>query len=337
MAGTVGVGIVGYGKVGAGAHRPWIARLAGARLAAVCDSTPVRREAARAENPEARVYENYAEFLADDSIDLVIVTTPPSSHCDLTVQAAAAGKHVFVDKPFAMTRDEAERMLAASAQAGKVIHCHQSRRYDGEFRAITEAVAAGRIGEVTHVRRVWHQHGMGWATWGIEGFNPTWRIQRAFGGGMVYDYAPHLGDQVLRLVDRPLVSVFADARAVKFSEEVDDHFSCLLRFEGGVTAYVEASNLMRLPAPHWYVTGTEGCIVAERVGGPIQLLAEGMEQPETIAPIKDLDDLYANLLAACRGEAAPNVTPAQLRASMSLIDAIFASAQTGKAVAPRGA
>src|SRR3712207_8822572 len=48
------------------------------------------------------------------------------------------------------------------------------------------------------VRRVWSQFGMGWATWGIEGFNPTWRVQRAYGGGMVYDYAPHLGDQVLR-------------------------------------------------------------------------------------------------------------------------------------------
>src|SRR5262249_39204076 len=144
-----------------------------------------------------------------------------------------------------MTRDEAERMLAAGARAGKVIHCHQSRRYDGEYRAIVEAVAAGRIGEGAHVRRGWAQHGVGWGTWGIEGFNPTWRIQRAFGGGMVYDYAAHLGDQVLRLIDRPLEAVFADARGVKFSQEVDDHFTCMLRFEGGATAYVEASNLAR--------------------------------------------------------------------------------------------
>src|SRR5437879_4362158 len=143
MAETIGVGIVGYGKVGAGAHRPWIAQRKGARLAAVCDTTPVRREAARAENPEARIYENFADFLADEGVHLVIVTTPPSSHCALTIQAAEAGKHVFVDKPFAMTRDEAERMLAAGVQAGRVIHCHQSRRYDGEYRAIAEAVAAG--------------------------------------------------------------------------------------------------------------------------------------------------------------------------------------------------
>jgi hypothetical protein len=85
------------------------------------------------------------------------------------------------------------------------------------------------------------------------------------------------------------------------------------------------------------VIGTEGCIVAEKVGRPIQLLAEGMEEPETIAPVQALDELYDNLLAACRGEAAPNVTPEHLRASMSLIDAIFASANAGTAVVPEPA
>jgi predicted dehydrogenase len=93
--------------------------------------------------------------------------------------------------------------------------------------------------------------------------------------------------------------------------------------------------MMRLPAPHWYVIGTEGCIVAETVGGPIQLLAEGMEQPETLPPVNVIGELYDNLLAACRGEAAPNVTADQLRASMSLIDSIFASAASGQTVAPR--
>ena len=111
MADRLGIGIVGYGKVGAGGHRHWIRKRSDARLAAVCDATPVRREAARDENPDTAIYEDYTEFLADASVDLVIVTTPPSSHCDLAFRASEAGKHVFVDKPFAMTREEAERML----------------------------------------------------------------------------------------------------------------------------------------------------------------------------------------------------------------------------------
>ncbi len=118
---------------------------------------------------------------------------------------------------------------------------------------------------------------------------------------------------------------------------MDDHFSCLLRFEGGATAYIEASNMMSLPAPHWYVIGTKGCITAEKGGGSIQLQSEGMEQPEVLPPVDATRELYDNLLAACRGEAAPNVTARQLRASMSLIDAIFASAKTGQVVVPEPA
>lgn len=330
MAQTLGVGIVGYGKVGAGAHRKWVTERPDTALVAVCDPTDVRREAARAENPDAAILATYQEMLALPEVDLVIVTTPPNSHCELAVQAADAGKHVFVDKPFAMTLAEAEQMLSAGERNGVVMHCHQSRRYDGEYRAIVEAVRAGRIGEVTHVRRVWSQYGMGWATWGIEGFNPTWRVQRAYGGGMVYDYAPHLGDQVLRLIDQPVETVFADARGVKFSDEVDDHFSCMLRFRNGATAYVESSNLSRLPAPHWYVTGTEGVITAEKVGSPIRLLAEGMTEAEELPPVNALDELYENVVRACRGEEPANVTPDQLRASMGLIDAIFASARSGE-------
>jgi len=325
----MGVGIVGYGKVATGAHRRWINGREDARLSAVCDMTEVRRQAAAEDNPEATIYENFGDLLADDGVQLIIVTTPPSTHCDLAVQAAEAGKHVFVDKPFAMTLAEAEQMIGAAEKAGVVIHCHQSRRYDGEYRAIVRCVASGRIGEVTHVRRVWSQYGEGWTKWGIEGFNPTWRIQRAYGGGMVYDYAPHCGDQVLRLVDRPLTSVSADARGIKFSDEVDDHFSCLMRFEGGATAYLESSNMTMLPAPHWYVVGAKGCITAEKVNSPIVVQTEDMDGPETLEPIQEQDQLYENLIAACRGEAEPNVTPDQLRASMGLIDAIFESAETG--------
>ncbi|MDA1139381.1 MAG: Gfo/Idh/MocA family oxidoreductase [Planctomycetota bacterium] len=328
----LGIGIVGYGKVGAGAHRNWTGKTDGVKLVAVCDGTEVRRQAAAEENPGIAIYEKFSDMLADDSVELVIVTTPPSSHCELSVQALEAGRHVFVDKPFAMTRVEAEQMLDTAELAGKVIHCHQSRRYDGEYRAIVKAVAAGKIGEVQHVRRIWSQYGQGWASWGIEGFNPTWRIQRAYGGGMVYDYAPHCGDQILRLVDKPLHSVFADARGIKFSDEVDDHFSCMMRFEGGATAYLECSNMTTLNAPHWYVIGTEGSIRSEGVNKSAELKRGDSEETETLAPIHEIDELYENVIASIRGEATPLVTADQLRASMGLIDAIFQSAQIGEMV-----
>ena len=325
MKKNIGVGIVGYGKVGSRSHRNWINERDDATLVAVSDITEVRRKAAEEDNPGIRIYEDYLQFLSDSDVDLVIITTPPNTHCNLTIQACSAGKHVFVDKPFAMTAAEADRMLSAADKAGVVIHCHQSRRYDGEYQSILACVSKGRIGRITHIRRVWSQYGDEWANWGIEGFNPSWRVQKQYGGGMVYDYAPHCGDQILVLVGGALKQVYSDVRGIKFSAEVDDHFACMMRFAGGTTAYLEASNMTRIPSPHWYVVGTKGCITAEKVGGPIQVLADGMAEPETLQPVEIRSELYDNLIRACRGETKPNVTPKQLMTTMKLIDAIFAS------------
>ncbi len=82
-------------------------------------------------------------------------------------------------------------------------------------------------------------------------------------------------------------------------------------------------------APHWYVVGTKGCLTAEDVNGPIRVQTEDMGSPETLEPIREIDQLYENLIDSCFGIAEPNVTPAQLRASMGLIDAIFKSSRTG--------
>ncbi len=330
----MGIGIVGYGKVASGTHKRWIDARDDAELVAVYDAVEARREAAATEAPDARVYSSYTDLLDDADVALIVITTPPNSHRDLAVAASRAGKHVFVDKPFAMTLTEAEEMIAAAKSSGRVVHCHQSRRYDGEYARIVDLVSAGRIGSVQHVRRIWSQYGEGWTSWGIEGFNPTWRIQREFGGGMVYDYAPHCGDQILRLIDRPLESVCADVRGLKFSQEVDDHFACMMRFEGGATAYLEASNMAQLSAPHWYVMGTEGCITADAVNGAVLLKREDIDQPEQYDPVDRSHELYDNLMASCRGEAEPNVTPGQIRASMGLIDALFASAKRGRSVVP---
>ena len=331
----LGVGIVGYGKVASRQHSRWISKRNDVFVAAVCDTADVRRDAARSDHPDAALYAEYGDMVGSDDVDLVLVTTPPNTHCALAVQAASAGKHVFVDKPFAATGEEAEEMLRAAEASGVVMHCNQSRRFDGEFRTIADTVAAGRIGDVLHIRRVWAQYGTTWTSYGVDGFNPTWRIQRAYGGGMVYDYAPHCGDQVLMLVGAPLKTVFADARALKWSEEVDDHFSCTMRFENGATAYLEASNVAPLPAPGWYVMGSKGSMTCEGVNKPVTLYTEDSEHEEVLEPVPSADRLHDNVVAACFGHAEPCVTPAQLRASTGLIDAIFASAASGASVAVR--
>ena len=139
------------------------------------------------------------------------------------------------------------------------------------------------------MRRVWSQYGEGWTKWGIEGFNPTWRIQRDYGGGMVYDYAPHCGDRFGSSV------INADARGIVFSDEWMTIF------------YADAVLRQRIwrrmtILPGWYVVGTKGCITAQ--GGTVQ----------TVLLWRRFTNGSALWIAACRGKAKPNVTPDQLRA-----------------------
>ena len=75
----IGLGIVGYGKVATRTHRKWIQARDAVDLVAVCDTTEVRREAAREDDPDIAVYADYGEFLSDPKVDCVIVTTPPRS------------------------------------------------------------------------------------------------------------------------------------------------------------------------------------------------------------------------------------------------------------------
>jgi len=174
-------------------------------------------------------------------------------------------------------------MLDAAAVHQVVMHCHQNRRHDGEYRPIEEAVRAGRIGDILHIRRVWTQYGEGWATWGIEGFNPRWRVQRAYGGGMVYDYASHLGDQILHLVGQLLVSVFADARGLKFSDEstITSVVCCASRTGPRPTSSPRTGSAARPALVRDWLGRVPDRRKVQRAG---DLLAEGMSEPKSCRP-----------------------------------------------------
>src|SRR5690606_3884896 len=97
------------------------------------------------------VVSSYAKVLKDPAIDAVILATPHSQHCSQVVQAAAAGKHVFVEKPFTLTRKTAERAVEACRKAGITLALGFNRRYSPSFVEMVRRIEAGEIGEVLHV------------------------------------------------------------------------------------------------------------------------------------------------------------------------------------------
>ncbi|GAC66720.1 Gfo/Idh/MocA family oxidoreductase [Gordonia soli] len=144
--GPVRVATIGAGRIGTN-HASLVARLIpGARLFAVAD--PVDGAAARlaAEVGAQVATTSIDEVLAHPEVDAVLITAPARSHTDLVCAAAAAGKHVFCEKPMAVTLDDADRAIAAAHDAGVVLQVGFNRRFAPGFAAARRAIDDGRIG-----------------------------------------------------------------------------------------------------------------------------------------------------------------------------------------------
>ena len=137
----LGAAVVGCRAV-APLHARGFVRADGARLVAVCDRDP---EAASTLAGEFGVdaVTDYEQILRRDDIQIVSLVTPDELHAPMAIAAAQAGKHVLVEKPFAMTLAELDTMVAAAESAGVTMMCAQSLRYRPKLRAIRDAIRTG--------------------------------------------------------------------------------------------------------------------------------------------------------------------------------------------------
>jgi myo-inositol 2-dehydrogenase/D-chiro-inositol 1-dehydrogenase len=142
----INLAVIGTGRMGS-VHVRNIARLIPqARLAAVCD---LRLDVAQAVADEcgiARVVQDYHELLADPSIEAVLIAASTPAHAMIIKDAAAAGKHIFCEKPLALDLAEIDGALEAVALAGVKLQIGFNRRFDKSFRRVREIVASGEIG-----------------------------------------------------------------------------------------------------------------------------------------------------------------------------------------------
>ena len=140
------IGVIGAGPIGK-VHAANLARhVPGARLAAIADVDRAKAEACASENGADDAYASDTELLAHPGLAAVIVSTPPGTHAGIIEAAAAAGKHVFCEKPLERTLDRADVALAAVEKAGVKFFIGLNRRYDPHFLRLRDAVHAGEAG-----------------------------------------------------------------------------------------------------------------------------------------------------------------------------------------------
>ncbi|MCX6029015.1 MAG: Gfo/Idh/MocA family oxidoreductase [Chloroflexi bacterium] len=221
------VAIVGCGRI-ADLHELGYRGREDARLVAVCDTRQNLAQAKAKSWGVNKVYTDYSRLLDDPEVDLVELLVPHHLHAAMTVAACKAGKHVSVQKPMALTVAEADRMIAAAAEAKVVLRVYENFVFYPPHVVAKQMIEAGEIGEPQMIR-LHVSTGKSKTAWKVPLRAWLWRFQqeKAGGGPLVFDHGYHLfslahtlGGDVERVVawlDRskaiPVLPLYVDAPA----------------------------------------------------------------------------------------------------------------------------
>jgi scyllo-inositol 2-dehydrogenase (NADP+) len=330
------VGIAGFGLAGATFHAPLIRATDGLDLVAVSTSRPV-------DDARIRIFADPEALVADPDLDLIVIAAPHAAHFPLAKAALRAGKHVVVDKPFALDTAEADALIALAAEREQVLSVFHNRRWDGDYLTVKRLLAEKRSGSLSLFEAHWDR------------FRPTikqgWREVAADGAGLLNDLGPHLIDQALELFGLP-EAVEADIAIQREGAAVDDYFALTLHY-GRMRAVLSASTLIVAPRPRFAVHGDAASFVKYGLDPQEAMLKRGAdpldpnfghEQAETFGILTSGDgnaetvvtergryvDFYAGVTAAILDGRPVPVDPGDARAGLAIIAAARRSAAEGR-------
>ena len=143
---TIKVGLIGFGAGGQTFHAPILTMVKGLQLATIRAVKPEQVAVAQSKYPTAAVVDTSEEICNDENIDLVVITTPNTSHFSLAMQALKAGKNVVVDKPFTINTKDADELIAEAAKRNLILSVYHSRRFDSDFYTVQKIIKNDLLG-----------------------------------------------------------------------------------------------------------------------------------------------------------------------------------------------
>jgi predicted dehydrogenase len=204
-----------------------------------------------------------------DSLDLLVLASPPQTHLEHGLAALRAGLAIVVDKPFVRSVAEAEALVAASEESGRPLIVFHNRRWDGDFLTVKRVLESGALGEVFGFESSFEH----WAPTTDGGWKDTSPISEA--GGITFDLGSHLIDQALQLFG-PVADVGATLRTVRSGGGNDDVSLVELVHESGVHSLLRMSRVGAQWGPRFRVSGTRGAYVSSGLDGQEPALAAGV-------------------------------------------------------------
>ena len=332
------VAVLGVGRMGQ-VHCGKISAVKGLKLAAGSSRVQSLTDAVKAEYG-IPVYNSHEKMLQESDAEWVVIATTTDQHKKWALKAINAGKNVIVEKPVALCYEDAKEIFKTAEKRGVKATVYQSRRWDLDFTTIREILDEKLLGDIYRIESRYTHFSEGWGGWGAQGKDNPWRLKRAYGGGLLYDWGPHLMDQIVVLLKEEPKEVFGRLEGKIWTKEVDDHFWGELILKSGKTVRVEAANNYRISLPRWSIVGTEGTLVVE--GGDPDMWNEivirknfakfNSEIRMDISHGELSAGFYPAFAAAFKDDRPLPVLPDEVLMSMKVMDAVRESSKTGKAV-----
>ncbi len=349
------VGLIGFGFAGRIFHSNVIEAVEGLELAAIVQRSGSEAAAAF---PHARIVPSVDALLEDASIQLVVVATPNATHLPIARQCLLADRHVVIDKPFALSSEEAAELILLARERQRLLSVYQNRRWDGDFLTVRKLLDGDQLGRLVKFESHYDRYRLAPRL-------HAWREDGSLGGGVLLDLGAHLVDQALVLFGVPQ-SVWASVRVEREGARSDDAFDLYLHFPAslsgsapsGLGVWLRATCLARSPGARFTLNGTLGTFRKFGIdpqeahllaGDTFSSKPWGVESPEhwgnltldedgepvsTRIPTEpgDYRGYYINLRDAIHGNAALEVTPLQAWRTMRVLEMAVESSRSGSTI-----
>ncbi|MGW3297764.1 Gfo/Idh/MocA family protein [Streptomyces xiamenensis] len=247
--------VIGFGTGGRVFHAPLLTAEPRFTVSAIVTSDAARVAAAAGTYPQADILSGPDEVFARDDLDLIVITSPHSTHAPLARRAISAGIPVVIDKPLGISSAEACSLVEEAEAAGVPLTVFQNRRWDGDFLTLRRALAAGDIGEVHQFESAFEK----WAPTLIRRWKDIATPEE--GGGILLDLGPHLIDQALLLFGE-VVNVHAELDRRRPGAVADDDVFLALTHASGVRSRLWMSATAPVNRPRFRVLGSRGVLTS---------------------------------------------------------------------------
>ena len=258
-------GICSYGMSGKLFHAPFLDAHPGYDLSAIVER---HHNDSRERYPSSKLFRSVEELCMDPKLDLIIVNTPTHLHFEHARAVLHAGKHMVIEKPFAITVKEAQDLAQLAEKKSLFLSIYQNRRYDGDYGAVKNVIDNGLLGELreAEIRYDRYRPSFG-GKQHKEGDLP--------GAGILYDLSPHLVDQAIQLFGWPQ-ALFADIWKMRKDVAAPDYFEILFYYPQ-LRVRLKATCIARETTYAYVLHGMNGSFLQHRSDMQEQQLLAGVK------------------------------------------------------------